>query len=97
MLAVDVIKIDRFFIQNLTDDPRDAAIVRAVIAMAHSLGIKVVAEGVESEAQMEFLRNLRWPSEGQLRCDMVQGFLLARPLPAAQVPSLLARPGTVGG
>ena len=72
------LKIDRSFVQGLPDDRDDAAITQAVIAMAHSLGMQVVAEGVETQAQLEFLR-----LHG---CDEVQGFLLARPLP----PELLA-------
>jgi diguanylate cyclase (GGDEF)-like protein len=65
------LKIDRSFVQNITTHPDDAAIVRATIALAHGLGIPVVAEGVESEAQREFLV--------AQRCDRVQGFLYGRP------------------
>ena len=71
-LPISTIKIDKEFIDDLTRDPDDAAITSTVIAMAHSLGLNVVAEGVESEAQMRFL--------GAHQCDEVQGFWISRPL-----------------
>lgn len=74
---VDVLKIDRTFIDGLPDDHNDAAIVRAIIAMAHSLGLRVVAEGVETEAQLAFLRDLG--------CDEYQGYLSSAPLSAAEI------------
>ncbi len=82
-LPVDVLKIDRTFIRELdgTPDCGDAAITRAIIAMAHSLGLEVVAEGVEEKAQMEFLRD-----NG---CDEIQGFLISRPVPPADFKRLL--------
>jgi diguanylate cyclase (GGDEF)-like protein/PAS domain S-box-containing protein len=73
---VSVVKIDRAFIKQVNRDPDDAAIVRAAIAMAHGMNMKVVAEGVENEKQMFFLRDLN--------CDMVQGYLLGYPLPAGE-------------
>ena len=75
------LKIDRAFIMNVDTDPNDAAIVRAAIAMAHDMGLKVVAEGVETEEQLLFLRNLR--------CDKIQGFLLGVPMPASEAISLV--------
>ena len=71
---IDVLKIDRSFIRDITDDPDDATIVKAIIAMARSLRIKVVAEGVETQNQLDFL--------GDHGCHAVQGFLLGRPMPA---------------
>jgi diguanylate cyclase (GGDEF)-like protein/PAS domain S-box-containing protein len=73
-LPITTIKIDKAFIGDLTHDPEDAAITSTVITMAHSLGLSVVAEGVETEAQMRFLANHR--------CDEIQGFWLSPPLDA---------------
>jgi len=79
---VDFVKIDRSFISELGQFEEDAAIVRAIIAMVHSLELKVVAEGVETQAQMDFLK--------AHRCDEVQGYLISRPVPADQFAALLA-------
>jgi diguanylate cyclase (GGDEF)-like protein/PAS domain S-box-containing protein len=80
-LPVDYLKIDRTFVRDLTEDGEDAAITRAIIAMAHSLELKVVAEGVEEQQQLDFLK-----SQG---CDEIQGFLISRPIEAIQFASLL--------
>ncbi|MCQ4297199.1 EAL domain-containing protein [Pseudomonas stutzeri] len=78
---VDYVKIDRSFISELEHSSQDAAITRAIIAMVHSLERKVVAEGVETQAQMDFLKaNL---------CDEIQGYLLSPPVPALQFAELL--------
>ncbi len=81
---VDTLKIDRCFVRDLTSVPDDAAITSAIIAMAHALDLGVVAEGVETEAHLTFLR-----SQG---CDEVQGHLLGRPMPAERFADRLARP-----
>jgi FixJ family two-component response regulator len=80
-LPVDRIKIDKSFVANLTSNPSDAAIVRAVVGMAHSLGLKVIAEGVETEGQLGFLRGIN--------CEEIQGFVFSRPLPADDFTLLL--------
>ena len=75
------LKIDRAFINELDDQPRDSAIVRAIIAMAHSMNLQVVAEGVELDSQLAFLR-----AQG---CDEVQGYLISKPVPAEVLSRLL--------
>lgn len=78
----DRLKIDRAFVRNLPSDTSDALISRAIIALAHALGMGVVAEGVETPEQLSFLR-----SEG---CDEIQGYLFSKPLPAEAFTRLLA-------
>jgi len=81
---VDTLKIDQSFVREVTTDPEDAAITTSIILMGKSLKLKIVAEGVETESQLEFLR--------VLECDEAQGFLFGRPMPAADARALLARP-----
>ena len=81
------LKIDQGFVSHVTTSPQDAAITEAIIALARSLGLAVVAEGVETLAQLEFLR--------ERGCDAAQGYVLSRPLPAAQMTLLLARGDTL--
>ncbi|HEY4370437.1 MAG TPA: EAL domain-containing protein [Burkholderiales bacterium] len=79
--SLDALKIDQAFVRDISDNPDDAAIALAVISLAHSLELKVIAEGVESAAQLDFLR-----AHG---CDEIQGYYLSRPLPAADATKLL--------
>jgi diguanylate cyclase (GGDEF)-like protein/PAS domain S-box-containing protein len=79
-LPIDTLKIDKSFVQDVTTDPDDAAIVAAIITMAHALKLKVVAEAVETVEQLEFLRSLK--------CDRMQGYLFSKPLPAEEVTRL---------
>ncbi|MGQ0699038.1 MAG: putative bifunctional diguanylate cyclase/phosphodiesterase [Panacagrimonas sp.] len=83
---IDTLKIDQSFIRNVTGNADDAAIALAIIGMAHSLKLRVIAEGVETPEQLEFLR-----AHG---CDQAQGFLLARPMPADELANLF-RAGTL--
>jgi EAL domain-containing protein (putative c-di-GMP-specific phosphodiesterase class I) len=78
------IKIDRAFVRELEASSEDQAIVAAIMALAGSLGLSVVAEGVETEGQLALLR--------RHGCEFAQGYLFARPVPAAQVPALLVPP-----
>jgi diguanylate cyclase (GGDEF)-like protein/PAS domain S-box-containing protein len=80
-LPLDSVKIDRSFIRDIPGDADDAAITRAIIAMAHSLRLKVVAEGVETEAQLGFLR--------EHGCDEMQGYYFSKPLPEDEFLRLL--------
>jgi EAL domain-containing protein (putative c-di-GMP-specific phosphodiesterase class I) len=91
---VDSIKIDRSFIGQVADNPDDAAIAKAIITMAHSLQLKVTAEGVETAAQLAFLVSNS--------CNDVQGYYFSRPLPGAECVALLKqqlqlRPSRVSG
>jgi EAL domain-containing protein (putative c-di-GMP-specific phosphodiesterase class I) len=88
-LPVHGLKLDRFFVQNVADDPQSAAIVMAVVSMAHSLGIEVVAEGIETAEQLSYLRGMEWPQATTVTCDRVQGFFLGRPAPAADIEAML--------
>ena len=76
-LPVQRIKVDRSFVRDIGTDPEDEAVVRAIVTLGHALGKGVVAEGVETEAQLAFLR--------ELGCDAAQGFLLGRPVTATDL------------
>jgi EAL domain-containing protein (putative c-di-GMP-specific phosphodiesterase class I) len=80
---IDVLKIDRSFVRDITASPDDAAIVTAIIAMAHSLEIKVIAEGVETLEQQEFLK--------QRDCDGMQGYYFSKPLSVEDFTRLLKK------
>lgn len=80
-LPIDHLKIDRAFVRDITTDPDDAAICLAVIGLAHNLKLKVIAEGVETEAQMRYLR--------RHGCDEIQGYYFSKPLPVADFTRLL--------
>jgi diguanylate cyclase (GGDEF)-like protein len=82
-LSLDKLKIDQSFIRDIDTNPDDTAIVRAIISLAHGLGIRVIAEGVETAGQMEMLRK-----EG---CDEVQGYLISHPQPVAGITDFIRR------
>jgi EAL domain-containing protein (putative c-di-GMP-specific phosphodiesterase class I) len=84
---VSTLKIDQSFVRGVPDDEENAAIVRAVVQMAHALNITVVAEGVETEAQAAFL--------AAAGCDILQGYLLGRPMSAAELGAYLRLPRLV--
>ncbi len=80
---VSTLKIDRSFVRDLDTDPGDVELALAMVSMAHSMGLKVVAEGVEDEAQRSILK--------EMACDYLQGYLFSRPLPAQEVTGWLRR------
>jgi diguanylate cyclase (GGDEF)-like protein/PAS domain S-box-containing protein len=81
---IQALKIDRAFVSSIVDDPRDREITRAIVTMAHALGLDAVAEGVETQQQLAVLR--------ELGCDQVQGFLVGRPASPSQIEELVLRP-----
>ncbi len=88
-LPIDALKVDKSFVSDATTDPDDAALVMAIITLAHNLRLKVIAEGVETEEQLRFLH--------LLRCDEIQGYLFSKPLPADLFVSLLdSHSGRIG-
>jgi len=80
---IDVLKIDRSFVQDIGVDSDDEAIIRSTLALAHSLGKECVAEGVESSHQLTFLK--------ALGCKHFQGYLFSRPVSSEDVPALITR------
>jgi len=87
-LAPDFLKVDRSFVEGLGVDPHNSAIVAAVISLAHTLGLFVIAEGVESALQVALLR--------ELGCDLIQGFVVAKALPSEEFERAMVVPGDIG-
>ena len=84
MLPVNTLKLDRSFVKDIETDENDRSICDATISLAHSLGLSVVAEGVETEQQKAFLVSRQ--------CDLLQGYLISRPLPFAEISKQTSRP-----
>ncbi|HEX5363076.1 MAG TPA: EAL domain-containing protein [Gallionella sp.] len=76
-LPLDYLKVDQSFVRDIATDPNDAAIVRAILSMSHEMNLKVIAEGVETTEQLEFLRSLK--------CPTFQGYLFSRPIPPEEI------------
>lgn len=89
MFPVDTLKIDRSFVKDLPEDSNGAAIIAGIIALGHSLNLKIVAEGVETQEQREFLKK-----EG---CDIIQGYLLSKPLPTHELEEWILQEQKQGG
>ena len=83
-LPVNELKIDRSFVQNAHKQGGDALLVRSTVTLAHELGLEVVAEGVEEEACLDFLKDIG--------CDYAQGYLIGKPMPAADLEALVKDP-----
>ncbi|MCM8813368.1 MAG: EAL domain-containing protein, partial [Candidatus Omnitrophica bacterium] len=83
---IDSLKIDRTFIKALPENKTNVALTSAIITLGHGLGLKIVAEGVETEAELHFLK--------ENRCDELQGFLFSKPVPTAEAEKLLLKYGT---
>ncbi len=86
-MPIHKIKIDRSFIQEIATDPHDAAITQGIISMAHHLSLTVVAEGVETASQVDFLKGSR--------CDIFQGYYFAKPMLYAEIEAFLSHPASL--
>jgi EAL domain-containing protein (putative c-di-GMP-specific phosphodiesterase class I) len=82
-LPLDQLKIDQSFVRDISQDPSDAAIVQTIITMGNTLGLNVIAEGVETQVQLDFLK--------KYGCRTYQGYLFSRPVPLAEFEALVAR------
>jgi EAL domain-containing protein (putative c-di-GMP-specific phosphodiesterase class I) len=89
LYQIDKLKIDQSFVRQLGRDVNDGAIVRAIINMAHGLGFRTIAEGVETQSQLDYLR-----AQG---CDEIQGYFFGRPVPAEEFAHLLRCGGVLDG
>jgi EAL domain-containing protein (putative c-di-GMP-specific phosphodiesterase class I) len=83
MIPLDYLKIDRSFVMNIGRAARNEAIIKAIIGIAHSLDLRVVAEGVASEEQLTFLR--------ECGCDEIQGYIVSRPVPSSEAAKFLVK------
>jgi diguanylate cyclase (GGDEF)-like protein len=81
LLPIDMVKIDRSFVEDIAENPRNAAIIQAIVSMSHSLSLKVLAEGIEKQEQAELIKNTK--------CDLAQGFFFYKPLTSIEVCNLL--------
>ena len=88
---MDAVKVDRSFIENIAEDPRDRALVMAIVALARNLGVEVVAEGVETREQLEVLRSFESQPVEMFHCDKIQGNLFSSPVAPGEIPDLIQR------
>lgn len=89
-LPIDAVKISRLFVKDI-EDPREGAVLMAMVAMAHNLGVEVVVEGVEKAEQLRYLRNQEWNLSLVARCDRAQGHLFSEPVGPDEIPGLFDR------
>ena len=83
-LPIDTIKIDKSFIDEITEDSKEEAIAESIISLAHKMNLSVIAEGIETKKQLEFIK--------EQKCDKAQGFYFSKPLPVEEVEKLLSLP-----
>jgi diguanylate cyclase (GGDEF)-like protein/PAS domain S-box-containing protein len=91
LLPMDAVKVDRSFIENIAEDPRDRALVMAIVALARNLGVEVVAEGVETREQLEVLRSFQSQPSDMFHCDKIQGNFFSGPIAPGEIPDLFLR------
>ncbi|MDH5679601.1 MAG: EAL domain-containing protein, partial [Nitrospinota bacterium] len=80
-LPINIVKMDRSFVMDLETDPDSRLVAKAIITLAHDLGMKVVAEGVETKYQLDFLK--------ETQCDEMQGYLFSKAVPSHEIESML--------
>ncbi len=93
LMPMDAVKVDRSFIENIAEDPRDRALVMAIVALARNLGVEVVAEGVETREQLEVLRSFQGQPIDMFHCDKIQGNFFSGPIAPGEIPDLFQRHG----
>jgi len=91
LIPMDAVKVDRSFIENIAEDPRDRALVMAIVALARNLGVEVVAEGVETREQLEVLRSFEGQPIDMFHCDKIQGNFFSAPIAPGEIPDLFQR------
>ena len=91
LIPMDAVKVDRSFIENIAEDPRDRALVMAIVALARNLGVEVVAEGVETREQLEILRSFEGQPVDMFHCDKIQGNFFSSPVSPREIPDLIQR------
>jgi EAL domain-containing protein (putative c-di-GMP-specific phosphodiesterase class I) len=97
LIPMDAVKVDRSFIEHIAEDPRDRALVMAIVALARNFGVEVVAEGVETREQLEVLRSFEDQPANMFHCDKIQGNFFSCPIAPEEIPALFERHGDQSG